>query len=108
MVEPAARHRAAKGTPTYFYYAIALFGAAMTPYEVFFFSSGAVEEHWTTKDLAENRANVFVGFPLGGFLSLSLMALATLVLQPRGITVDHLWQAALPDCASRSARSGSR
>jgi Mn2+/Fe2+ NRAMP family transporter len=33
--------------PTYWYFAIALFGAAMTPYEVFFFSSGAVEEHWT-------------------------------------------------------------
>ena len=33
-----------RGPPTYFYYAIALFGAAMTPYEVFFFSSGAVEE----------------------------------------------------------------
>ena len=36
-----------EGHPTYFYYAIALFGAAMTPYEVFFFSSGAVEEKWT-------------------------------------------------------------
>jgi Mn2+/Fe2+ NRAMP family transporter len=85
-----------EGTPTYFYYAIALFGAAMTPYEVFFFSSGAVEEHWSTSDLSENRLNVFLGFPLGGFLSLSLMALATLVLLPNGITVDHLSQAALP------------
>jgi Mn2+/Fe2+ NRAMP family transporter len=85
-----------EGTPTYFYYAIALFGAAMTPYEVFFFSSGAVEERWSTKDLMENRINVFLGFPLGGFLSLSLMALATLVLLPHGITVDHLSQAALP------------
>jgi Mn2+/Fe2+ NRAMP family transporter len=28
-----------EGMPTYFYYAVALFGAAMTPYEVFFFSS---------------------------------------------------------------------
>jgi Mn2+/Fe2+ NRAMP family transporter len=36
---------------TYWFFAIALFGAAMTPYEVFFFSSGAVEEHWTTKGL---------------------------------------------------------
>ncbi len=36
---------------TYAYYGIALFGAAMTPYEVFFFSSGAVEERWTGKDL---------------------------------------------------------
>lgn len=85
-----------EGHATYFYYAIALFGAAMTPYEVFFFSSGAVEEHWTAKDLNQNRANVFIGFPLGAFLSLSLMALATLVLLPRGITVDHLSQAALP------------
>jgi Mn2+/Fe2+ NRAMP family transporter len=85
-----------EGHPTYFYYAIALFGAAMTPYEVFFFSSGAVEEHWSTGDLNENRINVFLGFPLGGFLSLALMALATLVLLPNGITVDHLSQAALP------------
>ena len=38
-----------EGHATYFYYAIALFGAAMTPYEVFFFSSGAVEEHWGRK-----------------------------------------------------------
>jgi Mn2+/Fe2+ NRAMP family transporter len=85
-----------EGHPTYFYYAIALFGAAMTPYEVFFFSSGAVEDHWTRRDLAENRANVFIGFPLGGFLSLALMALATLVLEPRGISADTLGQAALP------------
>ena len=37
---------------TYWYFAVALFGAAMTPYEVFFFSSGAVEEHWTGRTSA--------------------------------------------------------
>ena len=36
----------------------------MTPYEVFFFSSGAVEEHWTVKDLGTSRLNVLIGFPL--------------------------------------------
>ena len=40
-----------EGLLPYFYYAIALFGAAMTPYEVFFFSSGGVEEGWTDKDI---------------------------------------------------------
>jgi Mn2+/Fe2+ NRAMP family transporter len=85
-----------EGLPTYLYYAIALFGAAMTPYEVFFFSSGAVEEKWTTDDLVLNKSNVFIGFPLGGFLSLALMGLAAVVLAPRGIEVDHLSQAALP------------
>jgi manganese transport protein len=80
----------------YFYYAIALFGAAMTPYEVFFFSSGGVEEHWGSEDLGVMRANVFVGFPLGGLLSLAIAASTTLTLQPEGIQVDTLGQTALP------------
>ncbi len=81
---------------TYAYYGIALFGAAMTPYEVFFFSSGAVEEHWSESDLATNRANVFIGFPLGGLLSVALMVGASLVLGPRDISVEALSQVALP------------
>jgi len=81
---------------TYAYYGIALFGAAMTPYEVFFFSSGAVEEHWTRRDLALNRANALVGFPLGGVLSLAIMATAALVFAPIDISVDQLSQVVLP------------
>jgi len=80
----------------YAYYAIALFGAAMTPYEVFFFSSGGIEEHWTEKSLKTMRANVFIGFPLGGLLSLAIAAAAAIVLLPRGITVDTLGQVSLP------------
>jgi manganese transport protein len=85
-----------EGHPTYFYYAIAILGSAMTPYEVFFFSSGGREEHWTERDLAEERANVFVGFPLGAVLSLAISACAALVLLPIHIQVDHLDQTALP------------
>ncbi|MCU1484358.1 MAG: hypothetical protein JWN67_1104 [Actinomycetia bacterium] len=81
---------------TYAYFGIALFGAAMTPYEVFFFSAGAVEEHWTDADLATNRANVYIGFPLGGLLSLAIMVGTTLVFRPLGISVDTLPQVALP------------
>jgi manganese transport protein len=85
-----------EGAPTYFYYGIALFGATMTPYEVFFFSSGAVEERWQRSDLILNRANVYLGFPLGGLLTLTLMALTAVVFAPANITVEHLSQAALP------------
>lgn len=81
---------------TYAYYAVALFGAAMTPYEVFFFSSGAVEEKWSASDLAVERANVFVGFPLGGTLSIGIMAASALVLGPAGIQVEQLSQVPLP------------
>jgi manganese transport protein len=82
--------------PTYWYYAIALFGAAMTPYEVFFFSSGAVEEGWSRRDLAQERLNVFVGFPLGGLLSISIAACAAVVLLPAGIEVTSLSQVIAP------------
>jgi manganese transport protein len=85
-----------EGVPTYWYYAVALFGAAMTPYEVFFFSSGGVEEHWSVKDLGTSRLNVLVGFPLGGVLSLAIATSAALVLLPAGIQVDTLGQVGLP------------
>ena len=81
---------------TYWYYAIALFGAAMTPYEVFFFSSGAVEEGWKSKDLNQSRANVLVGFPLGGVLSIALAGCAAVVLLPQSIQVSTLGQLMLP------------
>jgi manganese transport protein len=90
----------AESWPTYAFFAIALLGAAMTPYEVFFFSSGAVEEHWTRKDLIVNRANVYIGFPLGGLLSLAIMGGSAALFLPRGVSVDHLSQVTLPVSAT--------
>ncbi|RNL80198.1 NRAMP family divalent metal transporter [Nocardioides marmorisolisilvae] len=81
---------------TYCYYVVALFGAAMTPYEVFFFSSGGVEEKWGIKDLTTMRANVFVGFPLGGLLSLAIAGCASVVFGPANIDVASLSQVGMP------------
>ena len=81
---------------TYGYFAVGLFGAAMTPYEVFFFSSGGVEEKWTAKSLGIMRANVLIGFPLGGLLSLSIAGTATVVLEPLSVDVSALSQVGLP------------
>ncbi|MGX9790238.1 NRAMP family divalent metal transporter [Mycobacterium sp. MMS18-G62] len=85
---------------TYWYFAIALFGAAMTPYEVFFFSSGAVEEHWTSKDLGTARLNVIVGFPLGGLLSVAIAACGAIALLPNQIEVTSLSQTVMPVVAA--------
>ncbi|HET7532267.1 MAG TPA: divalent metal cation transporter [Nocardioidaceae bacterium] len=87
---------AAEPWPSYWYYAVALFGAAMTPYEVFFFSSGGVEEGWSEKSVALMRSNVFIGFPLGGLLSLSIAGAAAVALLPAGIEVETLSQVSLP------------
>lgn len=98
LVEQATRPQvpASEPVPTYWYYAVALFGAAMTPYEVFFFSSGAREERWTVKDLSVSRANVLIGFPLGGLLSVAIAGCAAVVLLPRGIEVSTLSEITLP------------
>lgn len=80
----------------WFYYAIALFGATMTPYSVLFFSSSGVEERWTSRDLAKARVNVFLGFPLGGLLALAIMGCAAVWLMPAGVQVENLGQVALP------------
>ena len=42
------------------------------------------------------RANVFVGFPLGGALALTLMAAAAVVYHPIGVQLETLGQVALP------------
>src|SRR3954451_2814385 len=72
----------------------------MTPYEVFFFSSGAVEEHWTTKDLSTSRINVMIGFPLGGILSIAIAAGAAIVLLPNEIEVTSLSETVMPVVAA--------
>jgi manganese transport protein len=79
----------------YCYFAVGLLGAAMTPYEVYFYSSGAVEEGWTPSDLRTNKANAVIGYGLGGFLSFALMISAGALLLPHGITPDFLGTVAL-------------
>ena len=39
----------------YLYFVVGLLGAAMTPYEVYFYSSGAVEDGWSVEDLGPNK-----------------------------------------------------
>lgn len=92
----AAQKPTSESWLTFAYFFVALFGAAMTPYEVFFFSSGGVEEHWSPADLTVMRANVLIGFPLGGLLSLSIAGCAGLVYLPEAITVETLGQVGLP------------
>ena len=79
----------------YLYFAIGLLGAAMTPYEVYFYSSGGIEDGWTAKDIGLNRANAIVGYALGGFLSLALMIVGASVFLRHGINPEHLGTIAL-------------
>jgi manganese transport protein len=79
----------------YGYFAVGLLGAAMTPYEVYFYSSGVVEEGWTPKDLGLNRANSMIGYGLGGFLSFALMITAGALFLPLGVEPEFIGTVAL-------------
>jgi len=79
----------------YGFFAVGLLGAAMTPYEVYFYSSGAVEEGWTPRDLGLNRANAMIGYGLGGFLSFALMITAGALFLPLGVQPEFLGSVAL-------------
>ena len=74
----------------YAYFAVGLIGAATVPYEVYFYSSGAIEEQWTPKDLGTNKSNAVIGYTLGGLLSCSLMIMAGALFFPAGITPESL------------------
>jgi manganese transport protein len=79
----------------YAYFVVGLIGAATVPYEVYFYSSGAMEEQWTPKDLGTNKANALIGYSLGGLLSFALMITAGALFYPVGITPESLGSVAL-------------
>jgi Mn2+/Fe2+ NRAMP family transporter len=74
----------------YWYFVVGLISAALMPYEVYFYSSGGVEERWGPKDLRVNRLNAIIGYGLGGILSLGIMILTAQVFHPVGVSPDSL------------------
>jgi manganese transport protein len=88
-------HHAGGGLLVYLYFVVGLLGAAMTPYEVYFYSSGAVEDGWSVKDLKLNKVTSIIGYFLGGFLSLALMIVAAVLFLPNGISPAFLGTPAL-------------
>jgi manganese transport protein len=88
-------HMNTEDTVLYLFFAVGLLGAAMTPYEVYFYSSGGVEEGWKAKDLGLNRANAIIGYSLGGFFSFALMIVGGALFLDQGIQPDFLGSIAL-------------
>jgi manganese transport protein len=74
----------------YAYFAVGLFSALLMEYEVHFYSSGAIEEDWTPKDLSENFMVASFGSILGAVLTAGLLILGAIVFLPRGIFPEIL------------------
>jgi Mn2+/Fe2+ NRAMP family transporter len=84
-----------QSSPLYWYFVAGLLAAALMPYEVYFYSSGAVEEGWKPADLGLNRANALLGFGLGGILSIAIILTSAQVFHPLGIEPESIGTTAL-------------
>jgi manganese transport protein len=80
----------------YLYFVVGVFAAALMPYEVHFYSSGAVEEGWDESSLAENRLNAIIGYGLGGLLASALVIVSGFLFHPIGVDPNDLGTVALP------------
>jgi len=79
----------------YWYLAVSILGASISPYLYLFYSAGALEDEWTIEYLGVNRVTAGVGNLFGGGLAIMVLVCAAMVFLPRRIEVDAYEQIAL-------------
>lgn len=79
----------------YWFTAVSILGASVSPYLFYFYSAGAVEDGWDESYLMVNRLTAGLGMTFGGCVAVAALVCAAVVLQPRGIGVDQYDQVAL-------------
>jgi Mn2+/Fe2+ NRAMP family transporter len=87
--------RPAHDRARYWYLAVSMLGASVSPYLFLFYSAGAIEDDWTIEHLPVNRVTAGVGNTFGGGLAIAVLVVAALVFSTRGIKVDAYEQLAL-------------
>jgi Mn2+/Fe2+ NRAMP family transporter len=103
VLHPPWKQVAAGALPTlpphdsvrYWFIAVSILGASVSPYLMFFYSSGAIEDGWKEDYVAVNRFIAVSGMSFGTVISISVLVVAALVFLPRGIEVGHYSQLAL-------------
>jgi Mn2+/Fe2+ NRAMP family transporter len=76
----------------YWFIAVSILGASISPYLFFFYSSGAIEDEWDESYVGVNRIIATGGMSFGTLISIAVLILAAFILLPRGIKVEHYSQ----------------
>jgi Mn2+/Fe2+ NRAMP family transporter len=79
----------------YLYLAAAILGSTVSPYLLYFYSSGALEEDWSAKSLMLNRVTAIVGMGFGSLGSIALVMLTAIVLKPLNMNANTLGEIGL-------------
>jgi Mn2+/Fe2+ NRAMP family transporter len=77
-------------TTEYFNIAASILGAIISPYLLFFYSSGSEEEGWTRRMIRSNRVIAVVGMGFGSITAIAIILVSAMALQPLGIQVEQL------------------
>jgi Mn2+/Fe2+ NRAMP family transporter len=67
----------------YWFLVVSILGATISPFLMNFYSSGAVEDEWSEKDLMPNRLTAILGMGFGGTISMAVLIAAAGVLGPQ-------------------------
>jgi Mn2+/Fe2+ NRAMP family transporter len=78
----------------YWFLAVSIIGASVSPYLMYFYSSGAVEDKWDKSFLGINRVVAGIGTAFGALLAVAVMIVSAMVLHPRGVEVEEFEQIA--------------
>jgi Mn2+/Fe2+ NRAMP family transporter len=79
----------------YWFTAVSIVGAVISPYLLFFYSSGAIEDHWGVDEIGTNRAVATIGMSFGCLLAIAVLVVAAMTLHPSGIEPERFEQLAL-------------
>src|SRR3982751_4520925 len=77
------------------YFVVAIISAVMFPYEVYFYSSGGIEEGWGPKDLVTNPMTAILGMGLGSLLAIAILANSAQLFGPANVDPEIPGTAAL-------------
>jgi Mn2+/Fe2+ NRAMP family transporter len=76
----------------YWFMAVSIIGASVSPYLFYFYSAGAIEDHWDEGYLGINRLISGLGMGFGGTVAVAVLAGAAMVFHFRGIEIDKYEQ----------------
>lgn len=76
----------------YWFIAVSIVGASVSPYLFYFYSAGAVEDGWDEGYVGINRFISGLGMTFGGGIAVAVLVGAAVVLHSRGIQVDRYEQ----------------
>lgn len=76
----------------YWFVAVSILGASISPYLYFFYSSGAIEDQWNEGHVGINRIIATSGMTFGSVISIAVLILAAMIFAPAGVKLEHYTQ----------------